>query len=174
MTALLLAGGEFISDVGMLASGATGRVLGHATVSASRCGQWLRNLTYDDTVGFERVNGDLISSAWRAGLGPVRASDAESADPGDGARLVFDIDSTVIQTYGSLKEGASKRNYRGIRGYHPMILAEASTGQVLASRLRDGNAAPAKDAPGFLDDAFTRIAQSVVAADETVGPVRYV
>jgi len=167
MVSSLLAGGEFISDVGMLGSGETGRVLGHATVSASRCGQWLRQLTQGDTVGFERVNTDLISSAWHAGLGPVTASDADSASAG-GERLVLDIDSTVIQTYGNLKEGTSKRNYQGVKGYHPLIVAEAGSGQVVSARLRDGNAAPAKDAAVFLDDTFSGIAQSVAAADETV------
>ncbi len=165
MVSSLLAGGEFISDVEMLGSGETGRVLGHATVSASRCGQWLRQLTPGDTAGFERVNTDLISSAWHAGLGPGLGTGSVVGDRGG---LVLDIDSTVIQTYGNLKEGTSKRNYRGIKGYHPLILAEASTGQVLSGRLRDGNAAPAKDAAVFLDDTFSGIAQSVAAAHETV------
>ncbi len=165
MVSSLLAGGEFISDVGMLASGETSRVLGHATVSASRCGQWLRQLTQGDTAGLERVNSGLISSAWHAGLGPGLGAGSQI---GDGGRLVLDIDSTVIQTYGNFKDGTSKRNYRGIRGYHPLIVAEAGSGQVVSGRLRDGNAAPAKDAAAFLDDTFSGIAQSVAVADETV------
>ena len=165
MVSSLLAGGEFITDVGMLGSGATSRVLGHDVYSPSRCGEWLRSLTALDAAEMSGVNSDLVATAWRAGLGPGRGAGSMGEDD---RRLVLDIDSTVIQTYGSLKEGTSKRNYRGVRGYHPLIMAEAGTGQVVAGRLRDGNAAPAKDAAAFLDDTFSGIAQSVAAADETV------
>ncbi|MCZ7534341.1 MAG: IS1380 family transposase [Acidimicrobiia bacterium] len=165
MVSSFLAGGEFISDVSMLASGSTRRVLGHRAVSASRCGQWLRELTYDDTVGLTQVNTDLMVQAWQCGLAP--APDG-GAHPKDTSRLVLDIDSTVIETYGTHKEGTSKRNYQGIKGYHPLIMAEASTGQVLCGMLRNGNAAPAKDAAVFLNDTFTQIAETLTARDETV------
>jgi len=167
MVSSLLAGGEFISDVEMLASGATGRVLGHDVYSSSRCGEWLRSLTASDADVMNRVNGDLVAMAWHAGLGPVMATDGDSAGSG-GERLVLDIDSTVIQTYGSLKEGTSKRNYQGVRGYHPLILAEASTGQVLCGRMRDGNAAPAKDAAAFIDSTFSHMTETLAVASETV------
>jgi len=111
------------------------------------------------------VNTGLVSDAWQAGLGPGPFPDSVVGDRG---RLVLDIDSTVIQTYGNLKEGTSKRNYLGVRGYHPLIVAEAGSGQVVSARLRDGNAAPARDAAVFLDDTFNGIAQSVAAAHETV------
>jgi hypothetical protein len=161
----LLAGGEFISDVEILKSGATGRVLGHTTVSASRCGQWLRGLTCDDTAGLARVNNDLIASAWQAGLGPGSTTGSVARDAG---WLVLDIDSTVIETYGSHKEGTSKRNYQGVKGYHPLILAEAETSQVVSGMLRDGNAAPAKDAAIFLDESFQQMAKTLGASKETV------
>ena len=167
MVSSLLAGGEFIADVAMLGSGATSRVLGHDVYSPSRCGEWLRSLSGSDVNEMNGVNGDLVAMAWRAGLGPAGAIDADSASPG-GGRLVLDIDSTVIQTYGNLKEGTSKRNYQGVRGYHPLILTEASTGQVLSARLRDGNAAPAKDAAVFLDDTFSHMTETLAAVDETV------
>lgn len=70
MVSTLLAGGEFISDVSVLGSGATGRVLGHDVYSSSRCGEWLRSLTKTDADQLNRVNGDLVSDAWHAGLGP--------------------------------------------------------------------------------------------------------
>ena len=165
MVSSFLSGGEFISDVEMLNSGATGRVLGHRAVSASRCGQWLRQLTSDDTAGLTRVNTDLITTAWNTGLGPGRDGVAQ---PGDTQRLVFDIDSTVIQTYGTNKQGTSKRNYQGIKGYHPLVMAEASTGQVVSGMLRNGNAASAKDAAMFLDDTFTRMGETLTVSDETV------
>jgi len=164
MVSSLLAGGEFISDVSVLGSGATSRVLGHDVYSSSRCGEWLRSLTAADAEQMNRVNGDLVSSAWHAGLGPTPGE-----SPGVGTpRLVLDIDSTVIETYGTHKEGTSKRNYQGVKGYHPLIVAEASTGQVVSGMLRDGNAAPAKDAAVFIDDTFTQMAETLAGTDETV------
>jgi hypothetical protein len=161
----LLAGGEFITDIAVLDSGATSRVLGHDVYSPSRCGEWLRSLTETDVVQLGRVNAGLIGETWRTGLGPgsIGGSCGE-----DAVRLVLDIDSTVIQTYGNDKEGTSKRNYQGITGYHPLILAEAETGQVISGRLRDGNAAPARDAAVFLDDSFQQMGRTLAAVDETV------
>lgn len=164
MVSSLLAGGEFISDVSVLGSGATSRVLGHDVYSSSRCGEWLRSLTAADADLMNRVNGDLVAAAWHGGLGPTPGD-----SPGVGTqRLVLDIDSTVIETYGTHKEGTSKRNYQGVKGYHPLIVAEASTGQVVSGMLRDGNAAPAKDAAVFIDDTFTQMAETLAGTDETV------
>ena len=164
MVSSLLAGGEFVSDVSVLGSGATSRVLGHDVYSSSRCGEWLRSLTPTDADQMNRVNGDLVSSVWRAGFGPT-ANDSSGVGT---QRLVLDIDSTVIETYGTHKEGTSKRNYQGVKGYHPLILAEASTGQVVSGMLRDGNAAPAKDAAVFIDDTFTQMTETLAGTDETV------
>jgi hypothetical protein len=165
MVSSLLAGGEFITDVSVLDSGATSQVLGHDVYSSSRCGEWLRSLTETDVAQIAGVNSGLITDAWRAGLGPVTNTGTPATST---PRLVFDIDSTVIETYGTQKQGTSKRNYRGVRGYHPLILAEASTGQVVSSRLRDGNAAPARDATIFLDDTFNALGETVAAYSETV------
>jgi len=144
----LLVGGEFISDVGMLSSGATGRVLGHRVISESRVGEWLRGLTSGDVEGLGLANAETLAAGWDQQLGP----DLDPDEP-----LLLDIDATYIKTYGVTKEGTRAWNYLGQHGYHPLICAEASTGQVIAGRLREGNAAPARDAAGFLDDTFTAI-----------------
>lgn len=144
----LLAGGEFISDTAMLSSGATERILGHRVISESRLGEWLRSLTNDDVTGLGAVNAEILTAAWGRHLGP----DLDADDP-----LILDVDATYVKTYGVTKEGTRARNYVGQYGYHPLICAEASTGQVIAGRLRDGNAAPARDAAEFLDDTFTAI-----------------
>lgn len=152
----LLAGGEFISDVGRLGSGATDRILGHRVFSESRCGEWLRSLTGTDIEAISQLNSDLVAQAWRKDLGP------------DDRRLVLDVDSTHIETHGVLKEGAAERNYRGVRGYHPLICAEASTGQVISAQLRQGNAAPARDAAGFIDETLIRIRATVGSSKAVV------
>ena len=144
----LLAGGEFISDVGMLHAGATRRVLGGDLMSSSRCGEWLRCLSNTDVSGLSLANNALLEAGWSRHLGP------EITDP---AVLIIDVDGTHIDTFGVAKEGTRKRSYEGRYGYTPLVCAEASTGQVIAGQLRTSNAAPARDAGSFLADTFTQL-----------------
>ena len=73
--------------------------------------------------------------------------------------ILFDLDSTICETYGLAKEGARHHGYTGKRGYHPLLAIAAGTGDVLMSRLREGRANTARGAAHFLR--------------ETVGRVRY-
>ena len=74
----------------------------------------------------DRVSRQLLARAWAAGAGP-----------GDGP-LTIDLDSTICETYGLAKEGARHHGYTGKRGYHPLLAVAAGTGDVLMSRLREG------------------------------------
>ena len=73
--------------------------------------------------------------------------------------MTIDLDSTVCETFGLVKEGAQRHNYAGQRGYHPLLAVAAITGDVLMCRLRQGRANTARGAAHFLR--------------ETVGRVRY-
>ena len=95
----------------------------------------------------DRVSRELLARAWAAGAGP-----------GDGP-LTIDLDSTLCETYGLVKEGARDHGYTGRRGYHPLLAVAAGTGDVLMARLREGRANTARGAAHFLR--------------ETVGRVRY-
>ena len=159
VVASLLAGGEFFADVALLASGATQNVLPHRVVSASRCGEWLRSLESDDIAGLAEANRKLVARGWRNQLGPVTVT--------KGTPLLIDIDSTHIETFGKAKEGATTRNYLGAKGYHPLLCAEASTGQILGAELRRGNTADANNAAGFLDTTLGQL-RVVIGADQTV------
>ena len=44
----------------------------------------------------------------------------------------------MCETYGLAKEGARHHGYTGQRGYHPLLAIAAGTGDVLMSRLREG------------------------------------
>ena len=79
-------------------------------------------------------------------------------DRGD-APFTIDLDSTICETYGLVKEGARHHGYTGQRGYHPLLAVAAGTGDVLMSRLREGRANTVRGAAHFLR--------------ETVGRVRY-
>ena len=93
----------------------------------------------------------MLARAWAAGAGP------------DDAPFTIDLDSTICETYGLVKEGARHHSYTGQRGYHPLLARAwttvAGTGDVLMARLREGRANTARGAAHFLR--------------ETVGRVRY-
>ena len=151
LVAMLLAGGEFISDVDVLTSGATLSRLGYRGFSESRLGEWLRSLTSNDLNGFAGTLTTVTAAAWSTGLGPDLDAVTET-DP-----LTIDLDSTHTETYGAAKEGAQRRNYVGKRGYHPLLAVEASTGHVIAAKLRDGNTSSAHGAAGFVADTLQRV-----------------
>jgi hypothetical protein len=134
LVAMLIAGGEFISDVDVLAAGSTLSRLGYRWWSQSRLGEWLRSFDSSDIAGFADAVTEVTDTAWQAGLGPDLAAASES-DP-----LIVDVDSTFTQTHGKFKDGTARRNYQGLHGYYPLLAVEASTGQVIAAKLRKGNA----------------------------------
>ena len=134
LVAMLVAGGEFISDVDVLAAGSTLSRLGYRWWSQSRLGEWLRSLDSSDIAGFADAVTEVTDTAWQAGLGPDLAAVSES-DP-----LIIDVDSTFTQTHGRFKDGTDRRNYQGLRGYYPLLAVEAASGHVIAAELRKGNA----------------------------------
>ena len=93
------------------------------------------------------MSRELLARAWAAGAGP------------DDAPCTIDLDSTICETYGLVKEGARHHGYTGQRGYHPLLAIAAGTGDVLMSRLREGRANTVRGTAHFLR--------------ETVGRVRY-
>ena len=150
MVAMLIAGGEFISDVDVLGAPSTLRRLGYRWFSQSRLGEWLRSLNSADIDGFSDALTEVTDTAWRAGLGPDLTNVSE-ADP-----LIVDLDSTFTETYGTRKDGTDKRNYLGGHGYYPLVGVEASTGVVIAAELRPGNATM-NGVGGFTKDTLERV-----------------
>jgi len=134
LVAMLAAGGDFVSDVDVLAAGSTLTRLGYRWFSQSRLGEWLRSLDNTDIDGFADALTEVTETAWSAGLGPDLEA-ASTADP-----IVIDMDSTFTQTHGKHKDGTARRNYQGLHGYYPLLAIEASTGQVISAELRKGNA----------------------------------
>ena len=147
LVASALAGGDCIDDADVLRAGGTARVLGCTVKAPSTLGTFLRSFRWGHVRQLDRVSRELLARAWAAGGGP-----------GDGP-LTLDLDSTICETYGLMKEGARRHNYTGQRGYHPLLAIAAGTGDVLMARLRQGRANTARGAAHFLR--------------ETVGRVRY-
>ena len=106
LLASALAGGDCIDDDALRAGGID-RVLGGVIKAPPTLGTCLRSFRWGHVRQLDRVSRELLARAWAAGAGP-------GDDP-----LTIDLDSTVCETYGLAKEGARRRNYAGVRGYHP-------------------------------------------------------
>jgi len=143
--ASVLAGGDCIDDVGALRAAGCEALLGHEVAAPSTVGIFLRGFTWGHARQLDGVSRELLKRAFEAGAGP-----------GDGA-LTVDLDSTICETYGLLKEGGTKFTYNHVRGYHPLLAVVSGSGDVCHSRLRGGPANAGKGAPSFVRETISRI-----------------
>ena len=149
----VLAGSDSIDDCDVLRAGSTVEVLGHELRAPSTIGTFLRSFSWGHVRQLDSVAGEALARAWQAGAGP-----ADPAGP-----FTIDLDSSIHETYGIHKQGAS-RGYTYVRGYHPLYAFAGDDGQVLHSRLRGGNAHTARGAVGFLTESFARLRAAGVSA----------
>ena len=147
LVASALAGGDCIDDADALRAGGTAGAIGCVVKAPSTLGTFLRSFRWGHVRQLDRVSRELLARAWAAGAGP------------DDAPFTIDLDSTICETYGLVKEGTRHHSYTGQRGYHPLLAVAAGTGDVLMARLREGRANTVRGAAHFLR--------------ETVGRVRY-
>jgi hypothetical protein len=90
----MLLGADCIDDCDVLRAGRTEAILGHRAMAPSTLGTFLRSFTFGHVRQLDRVLGEVLRRAWRAGAGPGKA------------RLVIDIDSFVGEVHGYTKQGA--------------------------------------------------------------------
>jgi hypothetical protein len=140
----LLAGGDCIDDADILRSGATSEVVGHEVMAPSTIGTWLRSFTFGHVRQLDALTERLLTAAWAAGAGPGAAP------------LVIDVDSTICQTHGYAKQGATY-GYTRQRGYHPLLATRADTGEILHARMRKGSANSSRDAQRFVRETIRRV-----------------
>lgn len=143
----MLLGADSIDDCELLRSGRTRRLLGGWLPAPSTLGSFLRAFTFGHVRQLDRVLGEALGRAWRAGAGP-----------GSG-RLVVDVDSFVGEVHGYRKQGAGV-TYTGQRGYHPLLASRADTGELLHVRLRKGRAASSRGVVRFAEELIARIARA--------------
>lgn len=151
-----LAGGDCIDDAAALRAGGTGRILGFSVKAASTLGTFLRSFRWGHVRQLDRVSRELLGRAWTAGAGPGR-------EP-----LTIDLDSTICETYGLAKQGATGFTHTGVRGYHPLLAIAAGTGDVLMARLRGGNANSGRSAGHFLRETIGRVRSAGASGRLTV------
>jgi hypothetical protein len=140
----MLAGGDCIDDVDVLRAGASDRVLGHRVMAPSTCGTFLRAFTFGHVRQLDAWSELALTGAWAAGAGPADAA------------VTIDIDSTICETHGYAKQGATF-GYTKRRGYHPLVATRADTGEVLHIRFRKGSANTGRGAERFVREVIGRV-----------------
>jgi hypothetical protein len=140
----MLLGADSIDGCDVLRSGRTGRLLGVRAMAPSTLGTFLRAFSFGHVRQLDRVLGQALGRAWRAGAGP------------GAERLVVDVDSFVGQVYGRLKQGTS-RGYTHVLGYHPLLATRAGSGEVLHIRFRTGAANTQRGIIRFCDELLARV-----------------
>jgi Transposase DDE domain group 1 len=126
LVAAILAGATHIDHVDRLRAGATQKVLPFRVMAPSTLGTFLRAFTFGHIRQFDAVIAETIRRAWSSGAGP-------GAD-----RVVIDLDSTICEVHGKLKQGAAY-GYTHVLGYHPLVAVWSKTGEILHARLRKGS-----------------------------------
>jgi len=126
MFAMVL-GADRIADCEILRAGKTRRLPGSGIPAPSTLGTFLRAFTFGHVRQLDKLLGEGLVRAQRAGAGL-----------GDG-RLVIDVDSFIGEMCGRLKQGAAY-GYAKLLGYHPRLATRADTREVLQIRLRKGSA----------------------------------
>ena len=137
-------GADSIDDCDVLRSGRTARVLGHRVMAPSTLGTFLRAFTFGHVRQLDRVLGELLGRAWRAGAGPGPQ------------RLVVDVDSFIQEVHGKQKQGASY-GYTSKLGYHPLVATRSGSGEVLHMRFRTGRANSQRGIIRFTDELIARV-----------------
>ena len=126
LVAAILAGATHIDHVDRLRAGATHKVLPFRVMAPSTLGTFLRAFTFGHIRQLDAVIAETVRRAWGLGAGP-------SAN-----RMVIDLDSTICEVHGKLKQGAAY-GYTHVLGYHPLVAVWSKTGEILHARLRKGS-----------------------------------
>lgn len=154
LVAGMVAGADSIDDMALLRHGGMGRVFARA-YAPSTLGSFLRTFTF----GHVRQL-DAVASRFLAGLAaqtPVATAPREGDEVG--ARVMVDIDDTIIEVHGYTKQG-SGYGYSGVRGLNA-LLATVSTNDtapvIVAQRLRKGSCGSPRGAKRLVADALRTV-----------------
>jgi hypothetical protein len=151
----MLLGADSIDDCEVLRAGRTRRLLGGWLPAPSTLATFSRAFTFGHVRQLDRVLGEVLARAWRAGAGP-----------GEG-RLVVDVDSFVGEVHGYKKQGVGF-GYTKQRGYHPLMASGADTGEVLHVRLRKAQAASPRGVIRFADELIARVKRAGATGEKVL------
>ena len=81
--------------------------------------------------------------------------------------LLFDVDSTLFETFGKQEGEAFNTHYNG-HGYHPLLCVDGLTGDLLKAELRSGNVYASRDVTDFMEPLLAEYRQRVPSMDLTL------
>lgn len=70
-------------------------------------------------------------------------------------KIIFDLDSTNCQTYGQQYDTAYNFHYKA-NGYHPLLMFDGATGDLIKAKLRAGNVYTSRKAVRFIGPVFKK------------------
>ena len=151
LVAGMVAGADSIEDMDLLRHGGMQRLFAGAR-APSTLGTFLRTFTFGHVRQLDAVASQLLVNL--AGLAPLLPGAAELA--------YIDVDDTVRQTFGYVKQGAG-RGYTGVKGLNALIATlstPTSAPAIAAARLRKGSTNSAKGAHRLVADALVTAKQA--------------
>jgi hypothetical protein len=159
LVAGMVAGADSIDDMALLRHGGMGRVFANA-YAPSTLGSFLRSFTFGHVRQLDAVASRFLTRL--AAQAPLTAVPA-----GSGARVMVDIDDTIIEVHGYSKQG-SGYGYSGVRGLNALLATLSSTGSapvVVAQRLRKGSCGSPRGAARLVADALKTVNQLTAGTD---------
>ena len=138
----MIAGGTHIDHANVLRAGKSAEVLEHRVMAPSTLGTFLRAFSFGHVRQLEAVIGEALRRVW-----------SQMSLP---ARLVIDVDSTIVEVAGKKKQGAAY-GYTKKLGYHPLLATRADTGEVLHARMRKGSANTQRGTKRFVEELIARV-----------------
>jgi hypothetical protein len=145
-------GGQAIGDIDVLRHQ---RDVFGSVASPATCWRALDEIGPGQLRRIAAARAKVRARVW-ALMGRPPAARAAGRDIGDGV-VVVDVDSTIVVAH-SDKQGAAA-TYKHTYGFHPILVTCDNTGELLAVKLRAGNAGAntAADHLDVLGEAFTQI-----------------
>lgn len=139
-----LVGGDSLTDLQVLRDETVTRELcyGLEVPAPTTAGERLRSFTLGHLCQLERIHR--------------RAARAILNRTGGSGPLTVDLDSSIFEVYGYLKEGA-RYGYTGERGLHPLLAFAHQERLLLGARLRAGNRASADGVEEFLPQVLKAV-----------------
>lgn len=141
----MLAGGSSLSDLSALRSEKATReaMYGLEVPAPTTAGETLRKFSVGNIRQMERVTKDATLRA-------------EELLGGDGDAITLDLDSSIFEVHGYLKEGA-RYGYTGEKGLHPLLCFWSERRLLIGARLRAGNRASNDGAESFISECLGRL-----------------
>ena len=150
LVAGMVAGADSIDDMALLRHGGMGRVFAQA-YAPSTLGSFLRSFTFGHVRQLDAVACRFLTNL------TVQAPRVLS--DGTDARVLVDVDDTIIEVHGYAKQGAGF-GYSGVRGLNALLATVTTKGSapvVVAQRLRKGSCGSPRGAKRLVADALTTV-----------------